>query len=43
MFVSHFFAGQSCVVVVLDRFFFHLEDKKVVAGRVRQAGGRFIQ
>ena len=28
MFVSHFFVGQSFVVVVLDRFFFNLGDKK---------------
>ena len=32
MFVSHFFAGTSFLVVVLDRLFFHLGDKKVVAG-----------
>ena len=36
MFVSHFFAGKSFVVVVLDRLFFVWETKKVVAGRVRQ-------
>ena len=37
MFVSHFFAGTSFLVVVLDRLFFHLGDKKkVVAGHVKQ-------
>ena len=35
MFVSHFFAGLS-FVVVLDRFFFIWETKKVVVGHVRQ-------
>ena len=37
MSVSHLFTEYSVVVVVTDRFFFHLGDKKVVAGRVRQA------
>ena len=36
MLVFHFFAVWSFVVVVLDRFFFIWETKKVVAGRVRQ-------
>ena len=36
MFASHFFAGQSFLVVVLDRLFFIWETKKVVAGRVKQ-------
>ena len=36
MFVSHFFAWQSFILVVLDRFLFHLGDKKVVAGCPRQ-------
>ena len=36
MFVSHFFAGTSFLVVVLDRLFFIWETKKVVAGRVKQ-------
>ena len=31
----NFFAGQSFVMVVLDRFFFIWEAKKVVADRVR--------
>ena len=35
MFASHFFAGQSFLVVVLDRLFFIWETKKVVAGRVK--------
>ena len=36
MFASDFFAGQSFLVVVLDRLFFIWETKKVVAGRVKQ-------
>ena len=35
IFVSCFFSGLSCVVVVLDRFFF-LGTKKVVADGIRQ-------
>ena len=35
MFVSHFFAEKSFVVIVLDRFFCIWEGK-VVAGCVRQ-------
>ena len=35
MFVSHFFAEQSFLLVVLDRFFC-LVDKKMVAGCVGQ-------
>ena len=37
MFVSHFFAGTSSIVVVLDRLFLIWGTKKVVAGRVKQA------
>ena len=36
MYDSYFFAEYSFIVVVLDRIFFHLGDKKVVAHRVRQ-------
>ena len=36
MFASHFFAGESLLVVVLDRLFFMRETKKVVAGRIKQ-------
>ena len=36
MFVSQIFAGKIFLVVVLDRFFSHFGDKKVVAGPVRQ-------
>ena len=36
MFVSHFFTWQNFILVVLDRFLFHLGDKKVVAGCPRQ-------
>ena len=36
MFVSHFFAGESFIVVVIDRFFFIWETQKAVAGRIRQ-------
>ena len=36
MFASDFFAGQSFLVVVLDRLFFIWETKKVVAGHVKQ-------
>ena len=36
MFVSHFFAGLSLVVVVLGRFFSFGRQKKVVASRARQ-------
>ena len=36
MFVSHFFAGTSFLVAVLDRLFFMWETKKVVAGHVKQ-------
>ena len=36
MFASHFFAGQSFLVVVLDRLFFIWETKKVVAGHVKR-------
>ena len=28
MIISHYFAGLSFAVIVLDRFFFHLGDKK---------------
>ena len=36
MFVSHFFAGQRFLVVILDRLFFIWKTRKVVTGRVRQ-------
>ena len=36
MFVSYFFAGSNFIAVVLDRFFFIWETRKLVAGRVRQ-------
>ena len=35
-FVSHFFAGYSFLVVVLDRFFLFGRQKNVVAGCVMQ-------
>ena len=36
MFFLHSFAGESFVVVILDRFFLNLGIKKAVAGSVRQ-------
>ena len=36
MFISHFLAGKSFLVVVLDGLFFIWETKKVVTDRVRQ-------
>ena len=35
-YVSHFFAGYSFIVVVLDRLFSFGRQKKVVAGHGRQ-------
>ena len=40
MLVSHFFTGKSVVVVVLDRFFFHLEDN---ANDCWSRDGRLVQ
>ena len=36
MFASHFFAGLSLVMVVLDRLFLFGRQKKVVSGHVKQ-------
>ena len=36
MFASHFFAGESFLVVVLDKFFSFGRQKKVVSGRFKQ-------